>query len=1132
MSLTFSEMLQQRIPIIFDGALGTEIQNHSLSPEEWQDKHGCNEILNLTRPDVIQAIHASYCNAGATVLETNTFGANRAKLAEYGLESKVANINQAAAQAARDAISSSAKSGPCFVCGVLGPTGFLPSSSDASLNKLSFDDCAEIYKEQAQALLQGNVDLLLLETMQDLLETRAALFGIRKAFAAQNRVVPIQIQVTMDMAGLMLLGSNSISVLGALANCNPTVLGLNCSTGPMEMLTTISDFVKNSPHPISMIPNAGMPKNVDGKAVYALEPTVFVEPLIKAVTEIGVSVVGGCCGTTPAHIKLLADSLANKKVAAKEKPTNTCFLTTGIGGLPLHSVKRPFLIGERLNTQGSKKTKEFVLAQNYDELYQLALEQEKRNATLLDICMATNELESESDTVTTVVRFLAERLETPFCIDSTEPAVIEAALKVCAGSLLINSINLERKGEKARAVLSLARDFGCPVIALPIDDTGMAKTVERKLALTKDIVELACNEYGLALHNLYIDPLTFTLATGDPESADAATVSLEALTKIKETFPTIQTVMGVSNVSFGLRPKARRVLNNLLLHHAGIAGLDAAIFNPLHVDDISTYEPAVKELAENLLFNKKETALVEYIEHFEKLEADSSPAPKKKATNLENLPPDQQLREKILNRDKRNLPPLLETLLANNSALDILNTMLMPAMAEVGNRLASGKMILPFVLQAAEVMREALTILEPSFKKEKIENKGKIVLATVFGDVHDIGKNLVGSILKNQGFEIIDLGKQVPLDDIITAVNTHKPRAVGLSALLVTTSQEMARCVKEFDRLGLTIPILIGGAAVNAQFAKRIEQVNDTRGYAGKVSYAKDAFEAVTVLEAMEQQTETAQPISAEPHPKKVETPKKQIPDPTPLEYGELLVPPFYGTGEILTWDVTTLLSGLKKTILYKGYWRATGMGKEAYAKASEEEFDGALDLLTNELIEKDLIEARAFYGFYPVITDDNKLILLSPSDFHQEVATFDFPRIENRQWRCFADYFRSEGDLISIQIVTIGHKLAERSRRYIQEENEYALGFYLHGLGTYLTEELADKITAEIRRGLILPKAQGRRFSFGYRGLTDLSEQKKLFDLLCIEDRMGITMTTGFQMVPEHSTLGLFVHHKEATYF
>ena len=848
----YLEMIDNREPVIFDGATGTEIQKREPKPEDFGAYAGCNEYLNISRPDIIEAIHIKYLEAGAHVIETNTFGGSHPKLKEFGLEERVLEINKAAAAIARRAIEKAGGTQQRFVCGSIGPTGFLPSSSDKELSSISFDKLVDIFREQAGGLIDGGADILLIETSQDLLEVRAAILAIRQLSKSIKRHIPLQVQVTMDASGHMLLGSDINAFLGAVQAMGADIIGLNCSTGPDEMTPWIDKLLNLSTLPVVMMPNAGLPVNVDGKAVYKMTPDEFAKKVCAFVEQKGVSVVGGCCGTSPDHIRALADSLKGVKVAQKQK--RCCFLSTTVSGLDLEKLPRPIIIGERLNTQGSKKTKEHVLNRNFDELYQIAKEQIDRNSSLIDICVAANELDvSEAEMMVDVVKFLRDRVNVPFCIDTTEPAVMEAALRHSPGSVLINSINLEHGGEKARKILQMASDFGCPVIALTIDDKGMAATADRKLEVARALIKLACDEYGLPQHFVYIDPLVFTLATGDVNTANAALESLEALRRIKKEFPNVRTAMGVSNVSFGLKPSARRVLNNLMLHHSVLAGLDGAIFNPMHVDDVNKYDTKIRELGEDLLFNRREDSLHRLVDFFEN-EAKSSSTKNKNIVDTgldskENLSAEKQLHDAVINRDKRNLQETIDALLKDKSATDILNTILLPAMSEVGEKMAAGEMILPFVLQAAEVMKEAVSILEPHLKKEGGDvAKGKMIIATVYGDVHDIGKNLVASILRNQGFEVIDLGKQVSIDTIVDAVNREKPDAVGLSALLVTTSRQMGECVKEFNRLGMNVPIIIGGAAVNKEFASKISVLDDNSTYASGVYYARDAFDTSKIL--------------------------------------------------------------------------------------------------------------------------------------------------------------------------------------------------------------------------------------------------------------------------------------------
>jgi 5-methyltetrahydrofolate--homocysteine methyltransferase len=1061
----YRDLLASCTPIIFDGAMGTQIQQFGVAESDFAGHNGCNEILSLTRPDVITEIHKGYLRAGANVVETNTFGANRIKLSEYNLDEKAYEINRTAASLARKAVIEACCAHACLVCGTMGPTGILLSSSNRT-GVHTFDTVAKMFGEQAAALVDGGADLLLLETMQDLLEVRAAIAGIHRMLAARAIDVPLQVHATVDATGRMLMGADIMAFLGAAGNMGCDVIGLNCSTGPHEMKRRVTDLCAQSNLPVAMMPNAGMPKNIDGNAVYDMDPEEFSDILVELVTESGLAVVGGCCGTTPAHIKALAKKLAGKKSALRTVLRKT-FVGTGISGADLEAEKKPIIIGERLNTQGSKKTKELVLAHNLDELYQIALQQVQKGCGLLDLCVATNERDDDAEraTMVSLVSFLSERIAVPFCIDSTEYAVFAAALRACPGSAMVNSINLEHGGTRARSILPLAKEFGCPVIALTIDDEGMAKTVAKKLEVSRRIVDLACGEFGLPRHFVYIDPLTFTLATGDAESADAAKISLEALFRIREEMPEVRTVMGVSNVSYGLKPASRRILNNVMLHFAVQAGLDAAIFNPLHRDNIETYDPAVRNLAENLLFNRNPGALSAFINAFD--ETKTTTHPRGDAAKAKAPTPAQELHDKIVDRDRRDLGTVIATLLATHEPQSILNEILLPAMAEVGEKMNKGEMILPFVLQAAEVMKEAVAVLEPHLAGKKGAVRGKIVLATVYGDVHDIGKNLVGSILKNQGYDIVDCGKQVPADEIINIVKREKPDAVGLSALLVATSREMGRFVEELDRQGLTVPVLIGGAAVNRDFAARISRINASDGssageshlYSGGVYYAKDAFEAIKVLDMLGSVKNKRAVLPQEAIVRIVaRRPAKSPDEPVPegIEHPEIITPQFFGTSQVLRWEAEAVLAGIDTGRLFKGYFGGGKLDEKAFKENTEKEFIPVFEMLKHEILSKGLLDAAGLYGIFPVYTNDTSLVMLDSGDFHTERAEFVLPRVERKHNRSIADYFRPESDVVGVQIVTIGKAIDEQCRRYFEEENKYSLGFYLNAIANYVTEQLA----------------------------------------------------------------------------
>ncbi|MGE5670622.1 MAG: homocysteine S-methyltransferase family protein, partial [Fibrobacterota bacterium] len=986
---SYLALIEKRIPLVFDGAVGTEIQKKSVDPKVYGSSAGCNEILNVNCPEVLISIHRAYLDAGAHIIQTNTFGGTRVKLGEYGLEKRVHEINFCAAKNARKAINECKFSDGIqrFVCGSLGPTGYLPSSKNADLVGANYDQIIEIYKEQAAALIDGGVDFVRIETSQDLLEVRAAMEGIRRV----DKLIPVQVQITIDINGHMLLGSGIESFLGAVIGLGAAVVGINCGMGPREMAPSIMKLLKHSPVPVVALPNAGMPQNIDGKAFYALDPEGFAALLEPLVTVHGLNVVGGCCGTTPAHIKAAADILKGKQVASRELHKPSCWLSTGISGIDLESIDRPVIIGERLNAQGSKKTKELILTDNKEELFLVAQEQADSGCAVIDICVAVNEKDNEKDTLKNLVAYLSDRSSTPFCIDTTEPSIMGDALKINPGSMMINSINLEHGAERARKTLALAAQFGSPVVALTIDDEGMAKTVAKKVELARKLRDLACNEFGLPEHYIYIDPLVFTLATGEKDSASAATESLDALRQIKNMMPGIRTVMGVSNVSFGLKPKARRILNNVMLYHAVKAGLDAAIFNPLHKDNVELYDAGLRTLAENLLFNRSDDALSNYVNYFEVLIDDKSITP---GQVLPVLSDEEKLKYAILKRDRRDLQSTILSLLKNKNASDILNKILLPAMAEVGEKMTSGEMILPFVLQAAEVMKESVTILEPYLKDSNAASKGKIILATVYGDVHDIGKNLVGSILRNQGYTVIDLGKQVAIDTIVDTVKREKPDAVGLSALLVTTSKQMRLCVETFAKEGIKVPVFIGGAAVNKDFALRIAILDD-KLYEGGVFYARDAFDASRMLDELASGGMVSDKAGAGRKPECVAvTCEHAAPE---LAYEAPAEPPFWGTGEMLVWDVHSLLSSINTERLFKAEWAGGKLDSKKYDEAVAKEFLPSFNTLCDEIISDDLIDARGYYSFFPVITENCKVILLDPDNYKEELASFIFPRMPKK---------------------------------------------------------------------------------------------------------------------------------------
>src|SRR5581483_10115724 len=824
--------LRERV-LLFDGAMGTQLMARHLTDDDFGGAayHGCNEALVLTRPDLIEEIHREYFAAGADVVETDSFTASRLKLDEYGLGAKTEEINRRSAELARraaDAFSTPERAR--FVAGSLGPTGMLISSSDPALSKITYEQLVAIYQEQAAALVAGGVDLLLLETSQDLLEMKAAIAGITRAFAAGVRRVPIQAQATLDVTGRMLLGTDISAVRATLDALPIDVIGLNCSTGPTHMRDPIRYLVETSRCFVSVIPNAGLPKmGPRGETIYPEAPGEMAAELIAFVRDLGVNAVGGCCGTTPEHIaafRAALDALAaggHRPRIPEPKPLQ--FAASAMTAVALKQEGTVLLIGERVNAQGSRTIKRLLLEDDYDEITLVAREQVEGGAHLLDVCTALTERTDEDVQMATIVKRLAQSVETPLVIDSTEPKVIEAALKIYAGRAVVNSIHLENGRTKIDTLMPLVMETGAAVIALTIDETGMAKTAQRKLEVAKRIYDIVVGEYGLPAGALIYDDLTFTLATGDAEYVNSAVETIEGIRLIKRELPGVLTSLGLSNVSFGLNPAARHVLNSVMLHHCTEAGLDMAIVNPADITPYPEIGPEERELCDDLVLNRRPDALQRVIEHFE-AKVHTGGAAAAVVEDDADAPVETRIHNAILRRRKDGIEAKIDEALQARDPVDVLNNVLLPAMKEVGDKFGAGELILPFVLQSAEVMKRAVAHLEQFLDRVEGVSKGTIVLATVFGDVHDIGKNLVGTILSNNGYTVHDIGKQVPVNTILDKAVEVNADAIGLSALLVSTSKQMPTLVKEQDARGLSYPVVVGGAAINRDFGRRIAYVD------------------------------------------------------------------------------------------------------------------------------------------------------------------------------------------------------------------------------------------------------------------------------------------------------------------
>jgi 5-methyltetrahydrofolate--homocysteine methyltransferase len=854
----YLDALADRV-LLFDGAMGTNLERQKLSSQHFGGEiyAGCYDVLVLTYPQAVEKVHRSFLEVGSDVIETDTFRANRLTLAEFGLEDQVVTINRTAATLARglaDEYSTTEK--PRFVAGSIGPSGKLISSGDPEMADISFDELADVFREQAVGLIEGGVDLLLIETSQDILEVKAVIMGIKAAFVETGQLLPIQAQVTLDTTGRMLLGTDIAAARAILEGMDIDVIGLNCSTGPDYMREPIRYLTENSRLPVSCIPNAGLPLNVDGEAVYPMKPQPFADLLLEYVQEYGVRVVGGCCGSQEEHIRLIHEGLQRDR-EHPPTPEEIAMLASPVQAVSMQQEPPPFLIGERLNTQGSRQFKRLVMAEDDDAIVEMARGQVDRGAHGLDVCVALTERDDEDQLMHHVVKSLSNAVPVPLVIDSTEADVIEAALKAYPGRCLINSTHFESGPEKAGEIFKLARQFNAAVIVLTIDEEGMAKTAERKVEIAKRIFALAVGQYGLKPQDLVFDALTFTLATGDPALADSAKQTLEGIKQIKGQLPGVLTSLGVSNVSFGLSQSARAVLNSVMLYHAVQAGLDMAIVNPAHIKPYAEIPEQERLLAEDLIFNKHEDALARLIDHFERV---GEPRDDTGGDQLDvaAMTPEARLHWRILHRHKADVEKDIDEILGRDpaqsqsiTAITILNEVLLPAMKDVGDKFGAGELILPFVLQSAEVMKRAVSYLENFLEKKEGTTKGKLVLATVYGDVHDIGKNLVKTILSNNGYSVVDLGKQVPVETIITRAVQEGADAIGLSALLVSTSKQMPLIVNELDRRGLAIPVLIGGAAINPRFGKRILLTEQDHYYEPGVFYCKDAFEGLETMDAL-----------------------------------------------------------------------------------------------------------------------------------------------------------------------------------------------------------------------------------------------------------------------------------------
>ncbi len=1153
--------------LVFDGALGTNLQTLNLTSQDFGGKDGCNEYLVITKPDAIRSVHESFLKAGCDVIETDTFGSNRIVLSEYGLQDRVVELNEKAARLAKElAQKYSTPDHPRFVMGSVGPGTKLPS-----LGHIGFEELKESYKEQYKGLMAGGVDGLLIETCQDLLQTKIAIIAAVEYFKEVGRRLPLMAQVTLEPTGTMLLGTDIQAVIATLEMFPVDVIGMNCATGPAEMAEHVRTLCESSIKHISVLPNAGLPENVGGVAHYHLTPKELADYHERFVKEFGVSIVGGCCGTTPEHLKAVVERVGKcvpKKRTPKHEPA-----CASLYGISTYAQKpAPLLVGEQTNANGSKKFKQLLEREDYDAIVGVAREAVKEGAHLVDLCVAYVGRDEKRDMIESISRF-NQQVTVPVMIDSTEYAVIEEALKHIAGKPIINSINLEDGGERLRKICPMAKKYGAALVALTIDEKGMAKTREEKLRVAKRIYQIVTQQYGIRPEDIFFDLLTFTLGSGAEEFRNAAPETIGAIRRLKKDLPGVQTILGVSNISFGLAPHARQVLNSVFLHECLEAGLDAAIVHAKKIVPLFKIAADDLEAAKRLLHNKwidGKDPLQEYIAHFSKKQG-TVEGPRERAGTVED-----RVKNHILDGNSDGLVEDLEEALKKYKPLEIINEFLLGGMKVVGELFGAGKMQLPFVLQSAEVMKKAVAHLEKFMEKKDGQDRGRIVLATVKGDVHDIGKNLVDIILTNNGYKVFNIGIKQPVEAIIKAAIENKADAIGLSGLLVKSTLIMKEDLEEMHRRGIKIPVICGGAALTERFVER----DLTQAYQGPVHYGRDAFSGLKIMESLKSPVVVSSKelpkvvekivpvpsVAAKPAPvappvqpaPPVSTPRRVdgVPHSEPRPRGPsfhvhrdnpIPQPPFFGYRILKSLRMLDIFPWTNKIALYRAQWQfkqgdRTPREFELYL---QENVEPIFERFKAQTIREKILEPKIIYGYYKCYSDKNDLVVLDASG-QNELSRFTFPRQSREPFQCIADFFRPKGgelDVVALHAVTLGKRASEVEQKLFKT-NKYTEYLYLHGLSVEATEALAEYAHLLIRRDLGIDKQdkrsreeifrqgyQGSRYSFGYPACPDLEEQKKLFYLLPAE-KIGITLSETFQMHPEQSTSAIIVHHPQAKYF
>lgn len=1164
------EALTSRV-LVADGAMGTMLQANDLTLDDFEGHEGCNEILNVTRPDVVRAVHDAYFEVGVDLVETNTFGANWANLAEYDITERIEELAESGARIARESADHwSTPEQPRFVIGSVGPGTKLPTLGHAPYALLR-----DAYQRQVEGMLAGGVDAVLVETVQDVLQAKAALVGARRAMNAVGSSAVLIAQITVETTGTMLVGTETSAALVALEPLGIDLIGMNCATGPAEMSEHLRVLAQQARVGLSVMPNAGLPELTSDGARYPLSPEQLADAHDLFTREYGLNIVGGCCGTTPEHLKAVVERVGGRAPAVRT-PDYTASVSSVYQAVPFQQDATYLSIGERTNANGSKAFREAMVEGRINDCVEIAKDQARDGAHLLDLCIDYVGRDGVAD-MKALAGVLSTTSTLPIMLDSTEPEVIEAGLELLGGRCVVNSVNYEdgnEPGSRIQRIMPVIKEHGAAVVALTIDEEGQARDAQWKVRVATRLIEDLTGNWGMNVSDIMVDALTFPIATGQEETRRDGIETIEAIKQIKELYPDVQTTLGLSNVSFGLNPAARQVLNSVFLNECRNAGLDSAIVHASKILPMARIADEQREVALDLVYDRRRydadgnleyDPLSRFLELFEGVDAQSTSA--SRAEELAKLPLFERLEQRIVDGERNGLDVDLEAALQEKSALQIVNETLLAGMKTVGELFGSGQMQLPFVLQSAEVMKQAVAYLEPHMERSGDGGKGRLVLATVKGDVHDIGKNLVDIILTNNGYEVVNIGIKQPINTILDAAAEHNADAIGMSGLLVKSTVIMKDNLAEMNQRGVAQkwPVMLGGAALTRAFVE--QDLADM--FDGEVRYARDAFEGLSLMDsimAVKRGDEGAQ--LPERRERRVRTRSTKQVDPVDVprrsniaDDNPLPTPPFWGDRIVKGIPLAEYTKYLDERALFRGQWGLTPSRKDggpSYDELVESEGRPRLRALLDRLQTENLLEAAVVYGYYPAWADGNEVVLGDPAQMNalaegkrpDEIGRLVFPRQQHGRFLCLADYLRpieklqpGEVDVLELQVATVGGRVSKATEELFAD-NSYREYLELHGLSVQLAEALAEYWHGRVRQeldissgdatdvGAILKQEYtGERFSFGYPACPDLEQQAVMFDLLQPE-RIGVELSEEFQLHPEQSTSALIFHHPQAGYF